>query len=374
MSDAKGYWEIGQEIFENLTIDETIHYTPSADEVLHSCQLRNVTRSKILEQLDKEKCLEHISVSKFIYSILVCYRFIFKYSMRNFEPMLVSSDTSGPFTVKSIGLNTEKLNKVNVFIPLVNTKNSLPEREMEVSTMASRGFNPATGKTKNNFFGIRYHTTTTKHLKPPYTTMCVDYSRTDCITDCINDNVVKIFNRSSSMSNHVSGNRKLVTGSFLNENSANTETYLNIVDNCRMNCPWNECETKVTITCLGESSHWNYIMIYLMLPNTASIVVENHPKMVTIDYITFLLSCLGTWLGFSFLGSNPFKWKRDRSFKRVGAIDYQTIVRDLNRNVSVTRNTLMSMLDNRRGWERKIDREMRVLKMLIIQGSRNNVI
>lgn len=369
-------WEIGQQLLENSTINDMLHFTHGTEEIMNLCMLRNISKDgKITENLKKDECIKYIDVSKFVYGIFVCYRFVFLNSLNNLDPMLISSDTAAPLLVQAIELNKNLLDKVNSFVTIMNEKNTLPKKEIEVSTTASREINPITGDIIKNFFGFRYHTTRSKNLKPPYTTMCKDYSSTDCVTECVNEHVIKVFNRSSPMSNHIFGNTKLVTQQFLNENIDHTRKYLKIVQKCKSNCPWNECVSKVTITYIGESSRLDEFTIYLMLPNTASIIVDTRPNVVPLEYILFVLSCLGTWLGFSFLGCNPFKWKWNiltkqntstiniSSNESIEAMDFHLLFQSLKRDMNTQKNILSSLLKNREVQNRlneRFDRYMRI--------------
>ena len=220
-----------------------------------------------------------------------------------------------------------------------------------------------------------------------------DCSSIDCITDCVNEDLISLFDRLTPMSNHLKGKRKLVTGLFLNSNTTYTTKFLESMEKCRLKCPWDECESVLMVTLYGECesvlmvtlygecesvlmvtlygerSDWKDFALYQMLPNTASISIENHAKTVFIDYATFLLSCLGTWLGFSslgfpFLGLNPFKaaWKKDHhvlnSIKQENLITQSPVNQSLIRQVNEIKLEVVKMkrtlsLDPRKKWIKK---------------------
>ena len=152
MNDASptSNWKLGQELMVNMTIDQLIHFTPGTDEMINGCKLRNVSKEKLSEFLPKEKCLEHIKISKYVYSFLVCYRFVFSSALGTTDPMIVTSDTDSPFTMKLIAMNSTSLKRVNIFLPFFNERHSLPIREMGVSTLASRGTSSITAKPTSN--------------------------------------------------------------------------------------------------------------------------------------------------------------------------------------------------------------------------------
>ena len=160
---------------------------------------------------------------------------------------------------------------------------------MDVATLVTRGFDHKTRTVHANTFGIRYSKARKRHLKPPYTTMCKDYSSTDCITDCVNEELISLFDPLSPISNHLKGKRKLVTGLFLNSNTTYATKFLESTDKCRLKCPWNECGSFVMVTSYGEISDWKDFAPYQMLPNTASISIENHAKIVFIEYFPSLM-------------------------------------------------------------------------------------
>ena len=165
--------------------------------------------------------------------------------------------------------------------------------------------------------------------------MCREYVSTNCIKNCINKETIRCFNRTSTMSNHISGDLKIVTNRFLNSGHGHTTKYLNIVSECRKSCPWNDCESVVTISSTGDSSDWNRFMLYQMPPNAPSIIISSHPSVVGIDYITLVLSCLGTWIGFSFVGVNPFTRKNKNKVENSERSNIHSIVKELTNSMLI---------------------------------------
>ena len=250
---------------------------------------------------------------------------------------------------------------------MINSREKLPLREFTSSMTSFRGYRPDTNIHGSKMFGVRYYESITNNLAPPYTTMCRNYSYINCLTECIQNNTLEKFNRYSPMSFHDHGDNKIITSKYLDEDRSRVPVYLDIVHGCQHSCPWNQCERIVAITSTDEKLPWQSFRIYTILQNTASIEVNNVPKMYFIDYMTFVSSCFGTWLGISFLGLNPFKFS-SKSFQSgtvssahdqevLPAQDIQELVR-MSQNHRHLFRLLFQTVKNQQEWIEEIDQEV----------------
>lgn len=294
---------------ENLTIDQIIRYTPTVSQTLIVCALRKATNSSIVSYFENEVCSEHIAISKFVSNFLVCYRFLFPLTSYAMAPISISSDIYEPLLIQSITFDGTLFKHVSYFVACFNDRNETPVRELTSTTHASRGWRYDESSHGENWFGIRSYQSITHNLAPPYTTMCKKYSYTDCLTTCTEKKINSTFKRSSPMSLYEHGDGKLITGKFLDTDDSYRAIYLDIIDRCEQACPWNQCRRSAFISSIDEAMAWDTFQINTLLQVTASIIVDNGPKMYFIDYMTFISSCFGTWLGISFLGLNPFKFR-----------------------------------------------------------------
>lgn len=307
MSSARTAWK-SSVLINNLTVNQILKYTPSTEETIQKCGLRSVTEDKIFSYFSGKECQKYIQVSKYLSNFFVCYRFVFVTTVRA-DRYLIPFDPYEPYNLKYIKFNKTMFDHFDSFLALHNSESFLPKRELEFATQIGRGYDYDRQKVLFNLFGLRSYTSTINRLEPPYTTQCKKYNYADALKECINNSVVKDLNRLSPISQHIDGNLRLVTAKFL-DNHTNTRKYSGIVKRCRENFPKFECQTQYTISSVDDRQVWNDFIINIVLPDTGSIIVDNFEKMLFIDYITFALSCFGTWMGFSFLGLNPFESKR----------------------------------------------------------------
>lgn len=292
ISDVSTAFVLSLDLIENLTIDQMLKYTPNVNETIQECSMRMVKDDEILSYLNGTECNQQISVSKYITNYFVCYRFLFPDISSGIDTILISSDVYETSLIKSITFNEKLFGDVNFFLNMINSHEILPLRELTNSMISFRGYRADKNIHGSNMFGIRHYQLTTKNLAPPYTTMCKNYSYMNCLTECIQNYTLEKFDRYSPMSFHDHGEKKQITSKYLDEDRSRVPIYLKTVHSCKLRCPWNECESAIVITSTDEQMAWKRFRVYTSLQNTASISVNNGPKMYFIDYMTFVSSCL----------------------------------------------------------------------------------
>lgn len=309
LTDVNTAWELSLSLIENLTINQIIQYTPSANETLEECSLRMREENEIQSNLNATECNKHINISKYVSNYYMCYRFSFPKIRGIPDTILIASDVYEAFLIHSISFNEALFSNVSFFGVLMNDHNYLPLREFLTMTLIFRSYRSDMNIFGANMFAIRYYRSMTTNLEPPYVTMCKNYSYMDCLTECIQEGTYSRFNRLSPISFNDKGNEKLMTAALLNADRSKVPIYFDIVSSCKQKCPWDQCEYVVTIASVEEQMAWELFRIYVSLQKTASTIVIHVPKMSFIDYMTFVASCFGTWFGVSFIGMNPFKFQ-----------------------------------------------------------------
>lgn len=163
--------------------------------------------------------------------------------------------------------------------------------------------------------------------EPPYVDNCFDYSKTKyvdwngAIAECVNT-----FTTSSE------GNR--ITALKILDGSSNTDMKLQrldkegwfkyendtifqekYIDICRQTYDEPDCHIENTFTeFVGEPQEDKqrttdfYLEFSQVFTDDSSFSIQSSPKFELVDYVSFVLGCLGTWLGFSFLGLDPISF------------------------------------------------------------------
>lgn len=157
-------------------------------------------------------------------------------------------------------------------------------------------------------------------LSWPYTDNCLDYKhinyadRLDALTTCQNDIAISEFNA-------LSPHRWILRNSYEYYNytvtyDSKTGTYRDI---CSARYPHVDCHNRVFLTDLEvfEPLPLKHNVISISIGNVdPSFTINSKPRIDHIDYVTFILGTLGTWLGFSFIILNPVPY-----FMSVQSID-----------------------------------------------------
>ena len=164
---------------------------------------------------------------------------------------------------------------------------------------------PATTNWINNSQVFEAKSNSFKILKmlSPYSDHCFNYSdiglrdRNDAIATCgssqthvspnkvVRETDVKFFNSFTNWTGHAETQRK-----------------------CAMTHVKPDCNQRLFLTRLTtEVSYHSAIIsaIYFAKETDASFSVISKPKIDDIDYVTYILCALGSWIGFSFIGINP---------------------------------------------------------------------
>ena len=140
----------------------------------------------------------------------------------------------------------------------------------------------------------------------PYVEDCVDYKklgfldRDDAINSCMND---------IGIEKHKIGNGIKIFMKGINYQTGDMEKYRNLCSKKFYNsdCSSLNMVTKPDHTTKEFTPSINHTRIWytVTLSKDPSFEVASQPKIVPIDYITYILGACGTWFGFSFLMFNP---------------------------------------------------------------------
>ena len=348
------------ELFDNLTVDETLKYSPSIDQTIENCDLRNVTPSETMSRSIGSECLKFLQVSKYVSADHICYRFILKTRIaEGFHDAMIAFDTVESYVISLIAFNMSLFDKVTDFMAFYNSKDSLPTEELIQATSLDRILQ-SDNQVMYNSFGVRYKVDRIQNLEPPYTTKCRKAISRDHYLACVNESVVSTFNRMSSMSQHANGSLKLISGPLL-QNITNAEKYFDIVQNCRKIFHWNDCNFTSFTSSNDEKIRWNKFQVYSMLPDEYDVLIGTRARLLFLDYMTLCFSCFGIWLGFSVLGLNPFKRSKEQP---VAPVKNEPVSQSRIRPMYQTQNIrlLFETVKQQQEWMVQMDQESQTVR------------
>ena len=244
------------------------------------------------------------------------------------------------------------------------------------------------------FFVSSYSMNTSK-LKSPYTDQCVDYAsfgyedRYDAIRQCLNDAEIEEYNELSGAQLFTmnSTNQGMKIASFVHTENRNLwEACLNRYgnDDCTM-------ETMFTVNAMKttkDSLYKDILLFAVSRSKQASLIITSKARIDDIDFITYILGALGSWIGFSFLNINPIPY----FFKAISQANTnqdqnkQNEIEESNTNTfqnesriprmraidSVSKNALISLQWKLMALEKKCDRN--ALKIYFLEKKQISII
>lgn len=164
------------------------------------------------------------------------------------------------------------------------------------------------------FFVSSYSMNISK-LKFPYTDRCVDYASFgyedgyDAIRQCLNDAEIEEYNELSGAQFFTinSTNQSMRIASFAHTENRNLwETCLNRYGND--DCTMETVFTVNTMKTIKNPSYKDILLFAVSRSKQASLVITSKARIDDIDFITYILGALGSWIGFSFLSINPIPY------------------------------------------------------------------
>lgn len=157
----------------------------------------------------------------------------------------------------------------------------------------------------DRYIDLSSHYVEMNKLLPPYTDGCHEYklpnqsyrSRNIAIDECVNNFVIQIYNISSSMMFHFTGD----------DHIESIYPSSDIVDRCEQKYWRDNCHTQQHIVeYYNQRQKYSCkLIINVLFGDKASYVIDSAALMDDIDFVTYIFGALGTWFGFSFLMCNP---------------------------------------------------------------------
>ena len=168
-------------------------------------------------------------------------------------------------------------------------------------------------KWRNEIYVFKSNSFAILKLESPYSDHCFNYleirfrDREDAIADC------------GSNQTHISNGKVIPKFIFKFSNLTLSEDiyHLNKVVECRQQFSKVDCDVRLylTQTTILEFENSTETYVRLRRDSDASISVVSKPRIDHIDYVTYILGALGSWIGFSFIRINPIPllFKIDKS-------------------------------------------------------------
>lgn len=306
---------IHEDLEDYVTIGDIFDLTPSFEskDFFIGCQYRE---SGSYEKFTSN-CNHVFALEKYLRLHHVCYRF----QMRNHSSGFTFHEIKNHIIEKDlffeISLNQSMLLNVTSLRASVYRSTHIPEssnvfesRFYRTSIMCSK----CQHLHRLDYFFLTYYTIFNERLPPPYPTNCIDYpnvigyvNRVRCITTCIREKVISQLGRVAFTSLVRETQAHLRNLSFITTKDLQDLEFRGklerIEKECHQeSCPHADCREVIYVTQLLRTQVSSDIVKFrIQLPVKPSLTTVYWPKLTFTDYLTYLLNCLGIWMGFSFI-------------------------------------------------------------------------
>ena len=151
---------------------------------------------------------------------------------------------------------------------------------------------------------LSYHTLEVRKLEPPYDTQCykypAGYSQLGILMERIHNKTMMSFNKSiPGLIQFKPIDNQPIQYHVLQLDREKWEKYLSIVKESKHNIP-PTCEVKTAIP-KTTILPYSFLAASLTWPDGFYISTSSNPKLDLIEYVIYISSCIGIWLGLSFL-------------------------------------------------------------------------
>ena len=287
-----------------LKIKDIFKLTPKPDEFLRGCWIRPKILTKPRD-FNRSECNNIFNVFKSISGETICYSIAPKTAGTYSVGDVASYLTHGNMVyVLLVGSPMDRSVRLHFVVHFGHAKNKDPlySRMFESQAANEKGFT-------SSAFLVYGQAVEIRRLPPPFDTQCLaGHDRQVCYEKCLEDRYLNINRIPWSAYIHKPSELKLFTYRDY-KNKSKTLLAQNSMTECHRLCKIkSECFTEFTITSVQELSSTDVFFVSSMVPNRPHIYLLSVPFMTIVEYMVYIGSCFGTWLGLSIISLNPSKW------------------------------------------------------------------
>lgn len=302
----------------NLTLNQLFQLTPNPADIMSKCAVRvpgEIPTSFRYE--NKTTCYGFFSVTRVFQLLDMCYVFRLRKPLK-YNVWRVYQEEYG--RVYLIALNDSIFSNVTYITTIIYDGDGLPTLSRYYAMYFTRRFE--NGTSKDTLFSYTYNRFHYRTLPAPFDTNCSRTSFVACYTNChvklISNALDRLPNNLMYPENYQGYHDQVYFGNydlpFMTNDDFNNRTlyksYNDLYPHCAEQCPTLACQYTITGTTLLSTARSQYdglIEFAIHLPLTQTTSIEYRAQYPLNEYIVFFTSCVGTWLGISFINLNPAK-------------------------------------------------------------------
>jgi len=303
------------------TVKQIFDLTPPVEQLVGSCYLRNTTMALYFEAKAK-KCNDYFNMTKFLFRMYMCYS-MQSNDERLFQFESITRDIEETNILYGIYFNTNSsLNRTQTILPIVYSRNEgvIPMISRDYAkSLTTRQMERFPRRIKYNDFFVHYRNFRIQKLASPYDTLCRT-DRIQCKDKCLVDKLKKVDRHPSSV-NTVDTQVNLKPISLMDKGNDTIISWNNEADEyCSKLCHGNNCYTEYSVTNIVPRLTLPLKDRYFFevdMADIPTISVISLPTLLFVEFVIYLTSIFGWWLGFSVMSINPIKLYNSRGVKHA---------------------------------------------------------
>ena len=279
--------------------------TPSVDQMFRGCILRSTRTSKKTHfkfPNQTIECYRLFDIIKLNKQAKVCYQFEIK-SNDSFDYRLVGSGYDMYSEIFTLELMPLFIQHTYMFYYLTPRGQKIYGTS-RISSELFRHLNTTSGVGKSNGLTANWKKQTIVLLPAPYQTDCVDYStigyesRSHCSDKCLIDGYIDQFGKLPFDVSHYEFH-EWIDKKYLFDESNDDPKQIKIRAICDEKCKRPDCYFEDMSSKFVGPEEKEFIYISLYPPDEPEVVVKHAPQMELLDFVTYILSCISFWFGWS---------------------------------------------------------------------------
>lgn len=293
-----------------LNLEHLFKMTPSEKNMTSACGYRIPGSFKRLEQ--KGSCDGVFNVTKFFKQKFICYKFaLVPESNGSFLFDMIQNSLNSPGIFYDLTFSI-RLPRVDEFQSVIHSPRLYPRGNKAFPITVSRvsaviPFKNEKIKRKDFVFSFSYSLAINVLLEAPYKSNCKVYendpryeSKESCIDQCLTEGVKEKMKKIPFSAVQLLPEKFPHISVADNSNPKINEQNIAIRKECSAKCHQNNCYDEMFITKFIRSSFADNLNFRVYVTNEPVISSTLKPKLQTIEFLVYVLSCFGIWFGASF--------------------------------------------------------------------------
>lgn len=312
-----------RETFDTVTVADIFKYTPSVSNMYSSYKVK-IPNSYDHLSFKGQNCDTVFVTRKYYFGEFICYSIqVQKFENDTFYYRQIGYSLTQPSVLFHVNLRSEFFHGAD-FIKVImsaycngvrsctysqSANHPFPDTSYAYGTPVIRNYNSIKQIVNSNSYMVTYFTMSHNRLPPPYDTHCRDYTfskkfigKRDCYSQCLKKLTLTTFNK-IPFSVPIGDALEFKHIGLNDIENSNTSHLLSQMDKqCYTLCYQDDCHSTFTVTrVLALKLGNNDLKLRVDVPKEPSLVIHYKAKFSFAEVIIYCCSCIGTWLGISFL-------------------------------------------------------------------------